>query len=206
LVSKIGFDSLTDSLQPFDTASLLSLSLPSIVRIRKHSQWKIYAKTLEKLVIDPGSFEERANSVVETYQGLLRILAETNEDGPRLPWITSRQSYLEISGVTLEVTHGRHPTFQQVGEIVGEPEPCQATVRMALVNKLSRHSENPNLTIDALRAYIADPSDYLNRITRTLRNAGFKELSQKPRPDERPGGMEQDQERSPSSAATSPRT
>jgi hypothetical protein len=160
LRSKLAFDSLVDNLDPFDTASLLSLDLPSIVKIRETGTWRTYTTKLAGLVSEPLLFEDRADAVVEAYQELLRVIAK---DRPALPWKTVRQSYLEISGMSLEVTFGRRPVFQQIGEITGEPAPCQATVRIAMVNKLTRNRANPDLVFDTLHAKIDDPRAYLVR-------------------------------------------
>src|SRR5207245_3189605 len=132
---------------PFNTASLLSLDLPSIVRIRETEEWRAYTDKLAGLVSEPLLFESRADSVLEGYQELLRVIAEHR---PTLPWKTVRQSHLEISGVSLVVTFGHRPTFQQIGEITGEPAPCQATVRIAMVNALTRNRANPDLVFDTL--------------------------------------------------------
>jgi hypothetical protein len=110
-----------------------------------------------------------------------------------------RQSHLEISGVTLKVTFSSRPSFQQTGEITGEPPPCQATVRLAIVNRLS-HSKarpaqdkaEPDLALDALRANIADPRAFLERTKRTLRADGFRELPPERHHGKSLGGMEQD--------------
>ena len=161
LRSKIAFDSLSDDLDPFSTASLLSLDLPSIVRIRKSDAWRTYTSQLAGLVGEPEMFDTRADPVLNAYHEVLRLLAR---DRPQLPWQPVRQSHLEISGVTLKVTFSSRPSFQQFGEITGEPPPCQATVRLAMVNRLTHNKAGPaqdeaepDLAFDALRASIADP-------------------------------------------------
>jgi hypothetical protein len=191
LRSRLAFDNLVDNLDPFDTASLLSLDLPSIVKIRESGTWHTYTTKLAGLVSEPLLFEARADAVLEAYQELLRVIAEGR---PALPWKTVRQSYLEISGVSLEVTFGRRPVFQQIGEITGDPAPCQATVRIAMVNKLTRNRANPDLVFDTLHAQIDDPRAYLDQVKRTLRQDGFRERRQRSRPVGRRGGMEQDRE------------
>jgi hypothetical protein len=192
LRSKLAFDNLADDLDPFSTASLLSLDLPSIVKVRETDTWRTYAKKLEGLVSEPLLFEARADAVLEAYQELLRVLAERKS---KVSWKTVRQSHLEISGVSLEVTFGRRPIFQQIGEITGEPAPCQATVRMAMINRLSRNRTNPDLVFDMLRAQVDDPRAYLDQVKRELRQDGFRERQQMPRPVGRRGGIERDQER-----------
>jgi hypothetical protein len=198
LRSKIAFDTLSDDLDPFSTASLLSLDLPSIVRIRKSDAWRTYTSQLAGLVDEPEMFDTRADSVLKAYQELLRLLARGR---PRLPWQSVRQSHLEISGVTLKVTFSSRPSFQQTGEITGEPPPCQATVRLAMVNRLSQNDAGsaqdkaePDLAFDALRANIADPRSFLEQIKRTLRADGFRELSAETDRDQSLGGMEQEQQ------------
>jgi hypothetical protein len=198
LRSKIAFDTLSDDLDPFSTASLLSLDLPSIVRIRKSDAWRTYTSQLTGLVNEPAMFETRADSVLQAYQELLRLLARGR---PQLPWKSIRQSHLEISGVTLKVTFTSRPSFQQTGEITGEPPPCQATVRLAMVNRLSqskagsaRNKAEPDLALDTLRANIADPRAYLEQIKQTLRAEGFRELPTMTQRGESLGGMEQDQQ------------
>lgn len=180
LRSKIAFDTLSDDLDPFSTASLLSLDLPSIVRIRESDAWRRYTSQLAGLVTEPDMFDTRADSVLQAYQELLRLLARGR---PQLPWKSVRQSHLEISGVTLTVTFSSRPSFQQTGEITGEPPPCQATVRLAMVNQLSRNKAEParnkaepDLALDTLRANIADPRAFLEQVTQTLRADGFREL------------------------------
>jgi hypothetical protein len=192
LLSKLAFDSLTDSLNPFSTASLLSLDLPSIVKIRKRDEWRTYADKLAGLVDEPSLFESHVNDVLEAYQEVLRLLAE---ERPPLSWKTVRQSHLEISGVILKVKFFfPHPTFEQIGEITGEPPPCRATVRMVIVNRISRGRADPDLTVDMLHADIDNPREFLDQIKRALRNAGYREERQQPQRLERLGGMEQDQE------------
>jgi hypothetical protein len=198
LRSKIAFDTLSDDLDPFSTASLLSLDLPSIVRIRKSGAWRTYTSQLAGLVDEPEMFDTRADSVLKAYHELLRLLAH---DRPKLPWQSVRQSHLEISGVTLKVTFSSRPSFQQTGEITGEPPPCQATVRLAMVNRLSQNKAGPaqdkaepDLAFDALRANIADPRSFLEQIKRTLRADGFRELSPETDRRQRLGGMEQEQQ------------
>jgi hypothetical protein len=191
LRSRLAFDNLVDNLDPFNTASLLSLDLPSIVKIRETDAWRIYTTKLAGLVSEPLLFEARADAVLEAYQELLRVMAEHRST---LSWKTVRQSHLEISGVSLEVTFSRHPVFQQIGEITGEPAPCQATVRIAMVNKLARNRANPDLVFDTLHAQIDDPRAYLDQVKRTLRQDGFRERRSRPRPFGRRGGMEQDRE------------
>jgi hypothetical protein len=189
LRSKIAFDTLSDGLDPFSTASLLSLDLPSIVRIRDSDAWRTYTTELAGLVDEPDMFDTHADTVLHAYQGVLRLLAPGR---PHLPWKSVRQSHLEISGVTLKVTFSGRPTFQQTGEITGEPPPCQATVRMAMVNRLSRNKAEPDLVVDTLRANIADPRAYLEQIKRTLRADGYRELPQETQKSESHGGMERD--------------
>jgi hypothetical protein len=192
LLSKLAFDNLTDGLDPFNTASLLSLDLPSIVKIRKRDEWRTYVTKLTGLVAEPFLFESHANDVLQAYQELLRLLAEGR---PPLSWKTVRQTHLEISGVTLKVKYlFPRPTFEQVGEITGEPPPCRATVRMVMVNRISRGEADPNLTIDTLNADIPNPREFLAQIKHALRNAGYREERQQPQRSERLGGMEQDQE------------
>jgi hypothetical protein len=200
LRSKIAFDALSDGLDPFSTASLLSLDLPSIVRVRDSDAWRTYSAQLAGLVDEPEMFDTRADSVLEAYQDLLRLLAR---DRPRLPWQSVRQTHLEISGVSLRVTFSSRPSFQQSGEITGEPPPCQATVRLAMVNRLShstarpgRGQADPDLAFDVVRASIADPRSYLEQLKRTLRADGFRELPPEPVHGQSLGGMEQDQQAS----------
>ncbi len=191
LRSRLAFDSLVDDLDPFNTVSLLSLDLPSIVKIRETNTWVTYTDKLAGLISEPLLFESRADAVLEAYQELLRVIAKHR---PTLPWKTVRQSHLEISGVSLEVTFSHRPTFQQIGEITGEPAPCQATVRIAMVNSLARNRANPDLVFDTLHAQIDDPRAYLDQVKQALRQDGFRERRQRVRPAGRRGGMEQDRE------------
>lgn len=192
LKSRLAFDNLVDNLDPFNTASLLSLDLPSIVKIRETGTWRTYTTKLAGLISEPLLFEARVDAVLEAYQELLRVIAEHRPT--LLSWKTVRQSHLEISGVSLKVTFSRRPSFQQIGEITGQPPPCQATVRIAMVNRLKRSTANPDLVFDTLHAQIDDPRAYLDQVKRTLREDGFRELPQRPHPIGRPGGMEQDRE------------
>jgi len=192
LLSRLAFDKLSEGLDPFSTASLLSLDLPSIVQIRHSDAWRTYASKLAGLVAEPFLFETHADAVLRAYQELLQLLAHGR---PPLSWKTVRQSHLEISGVTLKVTFGIRRTFQQIGEITGEPPPCQATVRMVVINRLSRTTAEPDLAVDTLRANIADPRAFLDQIKRALRNDGYQEQRQLPLRRESLGGMEQDQQR-----------
>jgi len=198
LRSKIAFDTLTDDLDPFNTASLLSLDLPSIVRIRASDAWRTYTSQLAGLVNEPAMFDTRADAVLQAYQEVLRGLARGRS---QLPWKSVRQSHLEISGVTLTVTFSGRPSFRQTGEITGEPPPCQATVRLAMVNRLtqdrteSAHNKaEPELALDTLRANIADPRAFLEQIKRTLRADGFRELAPYPFRDKSLAGIEQEQQ------------
>jgi hypothetical protein len=191
LLSRLAFDNLTDGIDPFNTASLLSLDLPSIVKIRKRGEWRTYAAKLAGLVAEPWLFESYASDVLQAYQELLHLLSEGR---PPVSWKAVRQSHLEISGVTLKVKYFRRPTFEQIGKITGEPPPCRATVRMVMVNRISRGRADPDLTVDTLHADIDNPREYLERIKRTLREAGYREEQQQSQRLERLGGMEQDQE------------
>jgi hypothetical protein len=191
LRSKLAFDSLIDDLDPFNTVSLLSLDLPSIVKIRATDEWAVYTDKLAGLISEPLLFDSRADAVLEAYQELLSVIAQHR---PTLPWKTVRQSHLEISGVSLEVTFSHRPTFQQIGEITGEPAPCQATVRIAMVNRLARKRADPDLIFDTLHAQVDDPRAYLDQVKRALRQDGFRERPQRARPAGRRGGMEQDRE------------
>lgn len=193
LISKLAFDNITDALDPFNTASLLSLDLPSIVEIRKRDEWRTYATKLSGLVAEPFLFETHANDVLQAYQELLRVLARGH---PPLSWKAVRQSHLEISGVTLKVKFFTHPTFEQIGEITGEPPPCRATVRMVMVNRIALGRADPDLVVDTLHSDIDNPREFLDRIKRELRGAGYREERQHPQRHERLGGMEQDMEQS----------
>jgi hypothetical protein len=190
LLSKLAFDSITNDLDPFNTASLLFLNLPSIDKIRQRDEWRTYAAKLAGLVAEPFLFASHANDVLQAYQELLPLLAE---ERPPLSWKAVRQTHLEISGVTLKVKFSfPRPTFEQIGEITGEPPPCRATVRMVMVNRISRGKADPDLAVDMLHADILNPREFLAQIKRALRKAGYREEGQQSRRRERLGGMEQD--------------
>lgn len=198
LRSKIAFDTLTDDLDPFSTASLLSLDLPSIVRVRSSDAWRTYTSQLAGLVNEPAMFDTRADAVLHAYQEVLRRLPRGQS---QLPWKSVRQSHLEISGVTLTVTFSGRPSFRQTGEITGEPPPCVATVRLAMVNRLTQdkaepahNKAEPELALDTLRANIADPRAFLEKIKRSLRADGFRELTPYTYRGKSLGGMEQEQQ------------
>ncbi|MCO1658107.1 hypothetical protein [Pseudonocardia humida] len=195
LKTRIAFDTLSEKLNPLQTASLLDLGIQEIARVRLSTEWEEYIRQLNRLVVmrDPAQFGLYAQNIIESYGAVLRRLGERSS---RHAWLTQRRAILEISGVKLRVCYGRRPTMQQMGEITGEQMNTMATVKTVIVNKLSavRRPAEPELAVDTLRSYIGDPRHFLEQLKSALSADGFDELPRLPNLGRSPAGVEQDVE------------